>query len=127
MRSSRVPAEEQYRFIIECRKSGLSDQQWCLNNDIKPGTFYNWVKRLRQKGCQDVPVATGRRELHSNPQEVVKIQLEQPHFPQVLTLETAENSNAMELSVGNIRLRIPNGTDSMLLTQTLKALTEFTC
>lgn len=27
MRLPRVPAEEQYRLIMECRKSGLSDQE----------------------------------------------------------------------------------------------------
>ena len=53
MRAPRVPVEEQYRLIMECRKSGLSDHQWCLNNDINPGTFYNWVKRLRKNGCGD--------------------------------------------------------------------------
>ena len=55
MRAPRVPVEEQYRLIMECRKSGLSDYQWCLNNDINPGTFYNWVKRLRKNGCGDIP------------------------------------------------------------------------
>ena len=60
MRAPRVPVEEQYRLIMECRKSGLSDHQWCLNNDINPGTFYNWVKRLRKKACYDIPSATGR-------------------------------------------------------------------
>ena len=49
MRSKRTPAEEQYRLIMECRQSGLTDHQWCVEHDIKPGTFYNWVKRLRQK------------------------------------------------------------------------------
>ena len=39
MRSPRMPVEEQYRLIIECRKSGLSDQQWDLNNDINPENF----------------------------------------------------------------------------------------
>ena len=56
MRAPRVPGEEQYRLIMECRKSGLSDHQWCLNNDINSGTFYNWVKRLRKNGCGDIPV-----------------------------------------------------------------------
>ena len=46
MRAPRVPVEEQYRLIMEYRKSALSDYQWCLNNDINPGTSYNWVKRL---------------------------------------------------------------------------------
>ena len=53
MRAPRVPVEEQYRLIMECRKSGLSDHQWCLNNDINPGTFYNWVKRLRKNSFGD--------------------------------------------------------------------------
>ena len=50
MRSKRIPVEEQYRLIMECRQSGLTDHQWCVEHDIKPGTFYNWVRRLRQKG-----------------------------------------------------------------------------
>ena len=76
MRAPRVNAKEQYRLIMECRRSGLSDQQWCMNHDIKPGTFYNWVKRLRQKGCQDIPAATGR-STGTVSQEVVKIERSQ--------------------------------------------------
>ena len=38
MRAPRVPVEEQYRLIMECRKSGLSDHQWCLNNDVTVGS-----------------------------------------------------------------------------------------
>ena len=55
MRSKRIPTEEQYRLIMECRQSGLTDHQWCVEHDIKPGTFYNWVKRLRQKEDRHVP------------------------------------------------------------------------
>lgn len=33
----------------------------------------------------------------------------------------------MELLIGNAKLIIPNGTDPMLLTQTIKVLSEFTC
>ena len=25
--------------LVQCRKSGLSDKQWCINNDIAPSTF----------------------------------------------------------------------------------------
>ena len=55
MRAPSISADEQFRLIMECRASGLTDHEWCLQNDIKPGTFYNWVKRLRQKGCIDIP------------------------------------------------------------------------
>ena len=60
MRSKRIPTEKQYRLIMECRQNELTDHQWCVEHDIKPGTFYNSVKRLRQKGCVNFPASTGR-------------------------------------------------------------------
>ena len=75
MRSPRVPAEEQYRLIMECRKSGLSDHQWCLNNDINPGTFYNWVSRLRKSNSVDIPDKNPVSAYVPTDQEVVKIEM----------------------------------------------------
>ena len=46
MRAARISADEQFRLIMECRASGLTDHEWCMQNGIRPGTFYNWVKRL---------------------------------------------------------------------------------
>ena len=74
MKSKRIPVEEQYRLIMECRQSGLTDHQWCVEHDIKPGTFYNWVKRLRQKGCVDLPASTGRTYRAPEGQEVVRVE-----------------------------------------------------
>lgn len=73
MRSVRIPANEQYRLIMECRKSGFTDHQWCVEHDIKPGMFYNWVIRLRQKGCTDFLPARGRSRNAPEKQEVVKV------------------------------------------------------
>ena len=50
-----VKAKEQYRLVMECRSSGLTDHQWRREKGICPGTFYGWVRRLRQKGYQDIP------------------------------------------------------------------------
>lgn len=50
-----VKAKEQYHLVMECRSSGLTDHQWCREKGICPGTFYGWVRRLRQKGYQDIP------------------------------------------------------------------------
>ena len=55
MKTQRRTADEQYQLIMECRSSGLSDYQWCTEHNINPGTFYNWVKRLRKKACYDIP------------------------------------------------------------------------
>ena len=105
MRSKRIPAEEQYR------QSGLTDHQWCVEHDIKPGTFYNWVKRLRQKGCMDLPASTGRSHSAPESQEVVRVDFhdtDTPSYEQPLNMIPAstERNNIsvaepMRLSVGS--------------------------
>ncbi len=55
MQPKSVKAEEQYRLATECRSSGLTDYQWCLEKGICPGTFYGWVYRLRQKEYENIP------------------------------------------------------------------------
>lgn len=125
MRTPRVPAEEQYRLIMECRKSGLSDHQWCLNNDINPGTFYNWVKRLRNNGCKEIPARNKALACESQHQEVVKIEMESLTVP--CTHESSSAISAMELELGNVKLRIPNGTDPMLLAQVVQVVMGCVC
>ena len=134
MRSKRIPAEEQYRLIMECRQSGLTDHQWCVEHDIKPGTFYNWVKRLRQKSCMDLPASTGRSHNAPESQEVVRVDFhdtdtlsyEQPlnMIPASTKRNNISVAEPMRLSVGSFLLTIPNGTDPQLLAQTLRIMKE---
>ena len=56
MRAKRISSDEQFRLITECRQSGLSDYQWCQMHDVNPGTFYNWISRLRKRGYS-IPAA----------------------------------------------------------------------
>ena len=137
MRSKKIPAEEQYRLIMECRQSGLTDHQWCVEHDIKPGTFYNWVKRLRQKGCVDLPASTGRTYRAPESQEVVRVEFHDtdpiPYEQPLNVIPAATEGNnfsvaeSMKLSVGSFHLTIPNGTDPQLLAQTLRIVKELEC
>ena len=55
MRSKRIPVEEQYRLIMECRQSGLTDHQWCVEHDIKPGlTVDNGKSTFPELEIQDL-------------------------------------------------------------------------
>ena len=38
-RKARVPMAEQIRLINECRQSGMTDADWCRENDIAVSTF----------------------------------------------------------------------------------------
>ena len=51
MRSKRIPTEEQYRLIMECRQSGLTDHQWCVNMTLNRELFTTGQEAWSQKGC----------------------------------------------------------------------------
>lgn len=123
MRAPRVPVEEQCHLIMGCRKSGLSDHQWCLNNDINPGTFYNWVKRLRKNGYGDIPEKNQLSTYEHSHQEVIKIEM---NSISVLTdMNKNTDTAAMELMIGNMNLCIfSNETDPLLLAKTIQILAE---
>jgi transposase-like protein len=123
---------------MECRSSGLTDYQWCMERGIKPGTFYNWVKRLRKRGCTDIPAAAR----HRNPakQEIVRIAFERPAEDETPELSASSESVvwdipqsvateavAMELTIAGDILRIPNGTDPILLEHTIHLLKGLSC
>lgn len=133
MRAKRRTEQEQYDMIMECRQSGLSDHQWCLEHDINPGTFYNWVRRFRKQACE-FPAPAGKDRFQAIHQEVVKMEIIPDHpsdlFEQSSMEDTAEITKpvaAMELQIGKAVLRISNQTDPRLLEQTLKLLGAFSC
>lgn len=78
MRAKRRMEQEQYDMIMECRQSGLSDHQWCLEHDINPGTFYNWVRRFRKQACE-FPASAGKDRFQAVHQEVVKMEIIPDH------------------------------------------------
>ena len=60
MNTNVVRKPAQIRLITECRRSGPSDYQWCREQGINPGTFYNWVSKLRKAGFElSVGIGTG--------------------------------------------------------------------
>jgi transposase-like protein len=130
MKTQRRTADEQYQLIMECRSSGLSDYQWCTEHDINPGTFYNWVKRLRRKACYDIPSATGRGDYKPVfNQDVVKLEVIPEHQESPILsvgstmLPVEETRPAIEIMLGTISIKISNDVDPKLLSQVLKTVT----
>ena len=131
MSTPRRTANEQCQLIMECRNSGLSDYQWCTEHDINPGTFYNWVKRLRKKACFDIPPANGRDTYKAAPkQEIVKLEV-LPDIPAVMDsapIETVQSfSSAIEIRSGAVSVRISNDVDPRLLSQIIRCMTGNVC
>lgn len=129
MRAKRRTEQEQYDMIMECRQSGLSDHQWCLEHE----TFYNWVRRFRKQACE-FPAPAGKDRFQAVHQEVVKMEIIPDHPSDFFEQPSMEDSveitkpvAAMELQIGKAVLRISNQTDPRLLEQTLKLLGAFSC
>ena len=63
--------EHWLELITQCRSSGLTNRQWCIENGIPVSTFYYHVRALHKKACK-VPEAVG---VAVQKQEVVQIPL----------------------------------------------------
>ena len=130
-REKRRSVEEQEQLVRECRASGLSDRAWCLREGIKPGTFYNWVNRLKLRtGAETVPIAVPERQ--PEPQDVVRIDIVEETGGMELTAPVRENDVAkdrpaqagavMEIAVGAMRIRLTNDVAPELLARMLREL-----
>ena len=133
MRAKRISSDEQFRLITECRQSGLSDYQWCQAKDINPGTFYNWISRLRKRGM-DIPCSTtATGPTATELQEVVKVNLIPGHeFMSGHTIHNEcpicdpaampQKDPAAEILLGNSTIRFFHGADRELVETTLRCL-----
>ncbi|WP_270816693.1 IS66 family insertion sequence element accessory protein TnpA [Hungatella effluvii] len=136
--NARVPADQQFQLIMECRNSGLSDYQWCKEHGIHSGTFYNWVSRLRRKACCEIPESISKVEPSPAPvQEVVRLNFNsKAENPEPMLLcqpapasptSIADISASIEISLGNATIRIANGTDPAILDRVLSFVKGTMC
>lgn len=133
MSRRRTPLKEQCRLVMECRQSGLSDALWCQQNDIRPGTFYNWTARLRQRGCE-LPDSVSQDDFIPSPrQDVVKVDLVADSYNASSANETIvfdssiPTSSTLTLEMNGARLEIPQGTDLSFLSQVIQILRGTSC
>ena len=52
MPSRKMSDEQWISALQECRKSGMTDKDWCAMQGIHPSTLYKAIKRLRKKACE---------------------------------------------------------------------------
>lgn len=133
-RNKRVPMQEQIKLINECRKSGLTDADWCRENGIAPSTFYNWISRCRKASADIREPNYGHQETPQHKQAVVSVDIVPEKLPEPSaafhlqqTPLNLDNSHTIEVVVNDITIRICNNADPVLLTQTLKILRMLPC
>ena len=132
-RSPRIPMPEQIRLINECRRSGMTDADWCREQGIAPSTFYSWVKRCRKAGSQIQPADYGSSATPREKQDIVAIEVIPDSKPTSAVPAQAQpdthldNSHTIEVVWNGITLRITNQADPSLLAKTLRTFQEVLC
>ena len=127
MNHNGVRKPEQIKLIMECRQSGLSDYQWCQRQGINPGTFYNWVSKLRKAGYT-IPDSESKVSGVPVRQEVVKLDLVEREIstPAMMGQNVSHLAStdipciAAEIECENIRIRLFNGADTAVVQNTLQ-------
>lgn len=118
--------EERFNLVLECRRSGLTDREWCIENGINPGTFYNWVKRFRREGKVDIPES----EYHINHkpvpnyQDVVRVDI-LPDFTKSADEDHSGQFAATKsilISIGSCKIELDNSADPLLISAILRSL-----
>lgn len=52
-----IAASQWAEQISNCRSSGLSVTEWCKEHGINVKTYYYHLRKLREKVCEQLPVA----------------------------------------------------------------------
>lgn len=129
MANKRLDYDKIYELVMQCRQSGLSDKQWCLDNNIAPSTFYYWIRRLQQKACYDLPETASRR--NDIPaveviQDVVCVNIQPDSATKVKAPGYPESSNVM-LQYGGVRIALSDEFNEQTLKRVLLTLRETVC
>ena len=106
------------KLITQCRSSGLTDRQWCIENGIPVSTFYYHVRALRKKACA-VPEAVNAS---AQKQEVVQIPLweTEPNSSEPIALPIP----SVCLEMQGIRVEIHEQAGAGVIRNTLLALRQ---
>ena len=128
MKAKRMSYDEQIQLIMECRQSGLSDYHWCQMHNINPGTFYNWISRMKKRGIT-LPESSRRGQCTTTSvQEVVKPELVQKE--KVVPLNNVSSCNsypaandvAFEVVTHSATIRVFQSTDRQMLEDLFRCL-----
>ena len=122
--------DEWYSLIQECRRSGMTDAQWCRANGISHHSFNSAIKRLR-KCAFAIPSRNpqGVYDLTASRQEVVKVDI----VPDVTMPKTEtpaaspylDTSHMIEIAFGDVHISLSNGADPFLVSKTLSILRSY--
>lgn len=135
MCAANLSRDERLKIIEECRHSGLSDSEWCRQNNINPSTFYMWVSRFRKQGVGK-QLLERAADVPEKPvtQDVVPVSIvsDPPdgHLPSSAMPrmnQDHDSSDDIEVNMNGVIVRIGRNTDSDFILRVLRSVREVVC
>lgn len=108
--SEEVRLKQWMEIIKECRESGEPVTKWCKNHNISEPSYYYYLKKIREKACELMPVDAGT--------QFVPVQVEKQ-----ITKNAATSTSSVVFIKGDLRIEISNDIDSSLLNNLMRNLT----
>ena len=103
-----VSEQEWQQRIVDCRNSKMSTKAWCIENGIKPSTYYFHLRKAREA------------VLESN--QIVAIQTLNPDAPEPDKTQTRVPSSGIRIESGGLTVTLPENVSAELLHTVLTAL-----
>jgi hypothetical protein len=69
---SEIRAAEWSEQIHACKNSGIPVLQWCRENGINLKTYYYHLRKLREKVCEQIPVAVSSQQEKTGASVIVR-------------------------------------------------------
>jgi len=109
------------KIIVDCRKSGLSDRAYIKQHNIPKGSFYYWLRQIREDLVAQHPdlVRQARNAKETSPVKLVPITMPKNEIVPVNT-ETA----GLVIEFSGAIINVSASTSMDLLGRTLLAVKE---
>lgn len=117
-------ATQQYRMnqwikiIKECHSSGENITSWCRNNNIKPNTYYYWLKKIRAAACKALPSINTQKQIV--PLDMSKLTTSNSIDAEYVSSETYHSD--IIIRFGSVVLEIRNTASPTLIENTIKVI-----
>lgn len=95
--------------VHECKNSGMTVKEWCIENGVNEKRFYYWQRRVREEVL--APIVTFKEDSST----FIQIPTSAPMTPTAFQPD-------MVLNYGNLRVELKNSVSSKLLVEVLQVI-----
>lgn len=109
--------------IRQCRASGMTNQDWCEQNDVSLKSYYYWLAKIRKLALEDLPKKQYASTLPAD-QKNSELSQHQAAFTELSLPNTAafDNNAAAILHINSVTVEIFEHTSSELISSIVKAV-----